>query len=139
MPEIIQIGSLTLRLLRDASDTGGRVDLFEMEVAAEGRMPVAHHHRDWEETVYGLAGCLTFTLDGVAHDIRPGDSVFVPRGVVHGFANGSGAVAKCLVMLTPSALLPGYFRELAAAAAGGPPDAAVMRRIMERYGLVPAP
>jgi hypothetical protein len=50
MPETIRLGSIELRFLRDKHDTGS-LDLFEMDVLPEGRMPVAHYHRDWDETV----------------------------------------------------------------------------------------
>jgi quercetin dioxygenase-like cupin family protein len=138
MPEIIDFGSLRLRFLRDRHATGGSLDLFEMELQPEGRMPVPHHHEGWEETVYGLAGSIRFTLGGQDHDLGPGDSLFIPRGQVHGFSNVSGAVARCLCVLTPGVLGPEYFRELAALLAAGRPDPARAREIMLRHGLVPA-
>ncbi len=138
MPELIRIGPLELRFLRSKHDTGGSLDMFEMVVPPTGRMPVPHYHRDWDETVYGLEGTVTFTVDGTAHAIGPGDTLFIPRGVVHGSDNRSGAVATCLSVLTPGVLGPDYFRELAALVAAGPPDAAKLREIMLRHGLVPA-
>jgi len=139
MAETINIGSITLRFLRSKHDTGGSLDMFEMDVQPDGRMPVPHYHRDWDEVVYGLAGTLVFTVDGHATAIGPGDSAFVPRGIVHGFANSSGAPATVLSVLTPGVLGPEYFREFAAHVVGGTPDPAVMREIMLRHGLVPVP
>jgi len=101
-------------------------------------MPVPHYHESWEETVYGLEGTVTYTIAGEQHDIVPGATAFVPRGVVHGFSNRSGAVAKCLCVLTPGILGPEYFEELAAEIATGKPNPAVMGGIMKRYGLIPA-
>lgn len=138
MPEVIRIGPLELRFLRSKHETSGSLDVFEMTVPPEGQMPVAHYHRDWDETVYGLTGTVTFTVDGEAQDIGPGDVLFIPRGVVHGFDNRSGATATCLGVLTPGVLGPDYFRELANLVAGGPPDETVVREIMLRHGLVPA-
>jgi quercetin dioxygenase-like cupin family protein len=139
VPEIIRIGSLELRFLCSKHDTGGSLDLFEMTVPPAGRMPVPHYHRNWDETVFGLTGVVTFTASGAAHDIGPGESLFIQRGVVHGFDNRSGATATCLCVLTPGVLGPEYFREVAASVAGGgPPDEANMRAIMLRHGLVPA-
>ncbi|MFC7736244.1 hypothetical protein ACFQX4_10365, partial [Roseomonas sp. GCM10028921] len=34
----------------------------------EGRMPVPHYHEAWEETVYGLAGTVSYTAEGEAYD-----------------------------------------------------------------------
>ena len=101
-------------------------------------MPVAHYHRDWDETVYGLTGTVTFTVEGTPHSIAAGSSLFIPRGAVHGFNNGSGEPATCLLVLTPGVLGPEYFRELSVLASEGLPDEAKMREIMLRHGLIPA-
>ncbi len=138
MPEIIRIGALELRFLRSKHDTNGSLDLFEMTVPPSGQMPVPHYHRNWDETVYGLTGVITFTVDGTPHEIGPGETFFIPRGVVHGFDNRSGATATCLSMLTPGVLGPEYFRELGVLIAAGPPDETKVREIMLRHGLVPA-
>lgn len=138
MTEIIAIGPLRLEFLRSKHDTGGGLDMFRMHVPPTGQMPVPHHHRDWDETVYGLEGALTFTVAGQAHTVGPGDTLFIPRGQVHGFDNRSGAQAVCLGVLTPGVLGPEYFRELAGLVAKGMPDPAAIREIMLRHGLVPA-
>jgi quercetin dioxygenase-like cupin family protein len=138
MAETIKIGSLSLRFFLDKHETNGSLDLFEMTVPPDGQMPVAHYHRDWDETVYGLEGTITFTVDGSPHAIGPGGTLFIRRGIVHGFDNRSGAPAKCLSALTPGVLGPEYFRELADLIAAGPPDEAKVREIMQRHGLVPA-
>jgi len=138
MAETIQVGSLVLHFLRDKHETEGSLDLFEMVVPPNGQMPVAHYHQDWDETVYGLEGTLNLTVDGSTHDIGPGDTLFIRRGIVHGFDNRSGAPAKVLGALTPGVLGPEYFRELAALIAAGPPDEEDVREIMLRHGLVPA-
>ncbi|MGD9510013.1 MAG: cupin domain-containing protein [Geminicoccaceae bacterium] len=139
MAEIIRIGALELRFLQSREETGGSLDLFEMVLPPDARMPVPHYHESWDETVYGLAGTSTWQVDGRAVAVTPGTSLFIRRGVVHGFANPSGAAATCLCVLTPGRLGPGYFREIAALAADGAPDPARMRETMLRHGLVPAP
>ena len=60
MPETIQI---VLHFLRNKHDTQGSPGLFEMLVPPNGQMPIAHHHRDWDETAYGLEGMVTFTMN----------------------------------------------------------------------------
>ena len=138
MPETIHIGPLELRFLRDKHGTHGSLDMFEMLVPPDGQMPVAHYHRDWDETVYGLDGTVTFTVDGTPQPVGPGGALFIPRGIVHGFDNRSGTSARCLAVLTPGVLGPEYFRELAGLIAKGPPDEAAVQEIMLRPGLVPA-
>ena len=140
MSENIRVGPLELRFLSSRHETGGSLDMFEMTCPPKARMPVPHFHRDWDEAVYGLSGIVTFTVDGKPIDIGPGDHVFIPRGMVHGFDNRGEVPARCLCILTPGALGPEYFRELGAEiAARSPPDPARMRAIMERYGLIPVP
>jgi hypothetical protein len=73
MPEDIRVGSLELRFLRSKHDTAGGLDMFEMTCPPNANMPVPHYHRDWDETIYGLSGVVTWTVDGEVVKIGPGD------------------------------------------------------------------
>lgn len=137
MVEVIGLGGLELRFLQSRETTGAEIDLFEMTVQPGARMPVPHYHESWDETVYGLAGTTTWTVGGADVPIGPGESLFIRRGVVHGFRNDSGAPSRCLCLLSPGALGPAYFREMAGLLATQPPDQAAMQEVMRRYGLVP--
>src|SRR5882757_9286919 len=140
MPDIINFGSLQLRFLHSKDDTGGSVDIFEMMLQPNARMPIPHYHDRWDETIYGLSGISTWTIDGKQTDLGPGESVFIKRGIVHGFTNRSTGPATCLCILSPGVLGPQYFTEMAALlSSGAPPDPAKMKETMLRYGLVPAP
>jgi quercetin dioxygenase-like cupin family protein len=138
----IRIGQLAIRFLVEREASGGSVALFEFDVPAGARVPGAHSHDGYEETVYGLAGVLTFTVDGTPTELGPGDVLTIPRGVVHRFENHGEADATALGIVTPGILGPDYFRDVAAvvaAAAGGPPDQAAIGEAMRRHGLTPAP
>lgn len=137
MVETIVIGGLRLEFLQSKDDTGGSLDMFRMTVEPNARMPVPHFHESWDETVCGISGVLNFHIDGQDIAVGPGQSVFIRRGVVHGFGNRTQAPATCLCVLTPGVLGPGYFREVATLIAAGAPDPARMREIMLRHGLVP--
>ena len=140
-PSEIQFGGLALRFLIDGPAAGASVTLFEMEVAPGARVPAAHSHDAFDETIYGLAGSLTMTVSGEPHEVGPGSSLHIPRGVVHRFDNFSAVPARCLAILTPGILGSTYFQEIAAilkAAAGGPPDHAAIGATMLRHGLTPA-
>jgi quercetin dioxygenase-like cupin family protein len=138
LPETIRIGGLEIRFLESgASTTGGGLDVFEMTVQPNARVPVPHHHENWEETIYGLAGALTFDIGDRHVTLMPGQTAFIPRGVVHGFRNDGPEAGKCLCILTPGVLGPGYFREMAALVAQTPPDLTRMKETMLRYGLIP--
>ena len=139
MSDIIRIGGLELRFLQSKGDTNGSLDMFEMVVEPQAKMPVAHYHESWGEAVYGLVGTTTWWIDGQDIALESGQSVFIRRGIVHGFRNDSEEKAKCLCVLTPAALGPAYFREIAALMANGAPDLAKMKNVMLRYGLIPSP
>jgi quercetin dioxygenase-like cupin family protein len=105
-------------------------------------MPASHSHDGFEETIYGLEGATTWTIDGETIEIGPGEAVCVPRGAIHGFENRSGIDAKFLAIATPGVFGPEYFHEVAdllAASADGPPDLAAVAEVMRRHGLTPAP
>ncbi len=55
--------------------------MFEVTIPSNIRMPVPHHHRDWEETVYSTEGTTTFTVAGKRVNVAPGETLFIPRGV----------------------------------------------------------
>ena len=139
MPDTIDFGSLQLDFLQSKEGTDGSLDLFEMTVHPNARMPVPHYHRDWDETVYGLVEATTWTVAGRDVVVGPGETLFIKRGTVHGFRNDGERPAKCLNVLTPGALGPTYFEEMAALARSGAPDEAKMTEVMLRYGLVPSP
>jgi quercetin dioxygenase-like cupin family protein len=139
MSDEVRIGSLRLKFLIDDADNGGKLTMFEMNVPEQAKVPVAHYHRDFEEVWYGLRGVLTVTLDGVAHKLKSGDALFVPRGAVHRFDNFDAGDARALITLTPATAGKRYFEDVAAVInAGGPPDMTKVKAVMERYGLIAA-
>src|SRR3954463_8925585 len=123
--EEIGVGAMTIRFLVEGDQSGGSVAVFEFDVPAGTILPAAHSHDGYEETVYGLEGVLTWTLEGRPIDVGPGEALCIPRGTVHRFDNLGVADARALAIVTPGILGPEYFRQVAAilgAAAGGPPD-----------------
>jgi quercetin dioxygenase-like cupin family protein len=140
--EEIRIGGIAVRFRLEGEASGGSVAVFEFDVAAGARVPGAHSHDGYEETIYGLEGVLSWTLDGQQTEVGLGEVLCIPRGVVHRFDNDHGVDAKMLAIITPGILGPEYFREMAAvlkAAIGGPPDPAALAEVMRRHGLTPAP
>jgi quercetin dioxygenase-like cupin family protein len=140
--EEIRIGGLAIRFAAEAKETGGAMAMFEFDVAAGARVPAAHSHDAYDETVYGLEGVLTLTVEGVRSEVGPGDALVIPRGAVHRFDNLGEDDVRALAVVTPGLLGPAYFREMAdvlRAAAGGPPDLGALAAVMRRHGLTPAP
>jgi quercetin dioxygenase-like cupin family protein len=139
--ETITVGQLAVRFLVEAGDSNGSAAVFECYVPANSRMPAPHSHDAFEETIYGLRGVSTWTVDGETIEIGPGDAVCVPRGAIHAFENSGSIDAVFLAIATPGVFGPDYFREISEiliASAGGPPDLAALAEVMRRHGLTPA-
>ena len=111
--ETIRMGQIEVNFLLKAADTNGSVAMFEFKVPVGAKVPLPHFHKDYDETIYGLEGVITLTLEGKAVDLSPGESCFIPRGAVHGFQNLKRANAKALAVVTPGLLSLDYFREIA--------------------------
>jgi quercetin dioxygenase-like cupin family protein len=141
--ETIHLGPLAVRFLLTRDDSAGTIAAFEVMVPYGQRLAApAHSHDHYEETIYGVSGVLTWTVDGKPIHVGPGQALCIPRGAVHRFDNNGRQDAKALCVITPAAIGPQYFREAAEvinAAAGGPPDRTRMAEVMRRHGLTPAP
>jgi mannose-6-phosphate isomerase-like protein (cupin superfamily) len=134
-----QLGAIRVDFLVDADASGGSLTVFECIVPAATKVPVPHSHDAFEETIYGLEGACTWTIDGQGQAIGPGESVCIRRGQVHGFENHGSADAKFLAIATPGVFGPAYFQDVAELlAGGGPPDPAAVGAVMRRHGLTPA-
>lgn len=134
----INIGALAIDYLVDGAATG-TAGMFALEVPPGANVPPPHSHTHNEEIVYVLEGTLRYSVDGEARDLRPGDSMYSPKGSVHAFSNPHGGLARVLIFNTPD-IGAQYFRDVAEVVnAGGPPDRSALLAVMDRYGLVPAP
>jgi quercetin dioxygenase-like cupin family protein len=136
--EIIKIGQIEIKFLLEASDTNGELAMFEFLVPNGVKVPLPHYHESYDETVYGLEGIMTFTVDGKVIDLEAGQTLFIPRGAVHGFNNLNPQTAKALAVVTPGLIGSEFFKETAAIVnAGGPPDIEKMKLVFKKHGLVP--
>ena len=137
----IVLGGIDVRFLVEAQDSDGAATVFECTVQGGAEVPPPHSHDAFDETVYGFEGVLTFTIDGDARDIGPGNSACIRRGQVHRFVNSGTATAKFLSVATPGVFGPDYFteiRDVLTASPDGPPDVAALLGVMRRHGITPA-
>ena len=95
MPELINLGALQLKFLHSKETTGGSIDLFEMTLQPNARMPIPHYHESWDETIYGLSGVSTWRLDG--EDI---ELVSLEDAVAHLKSVPAGRYATAKTMFT---------------------------------------
>ena len=135
LDETIKIGKLEIRYLIDGTTTGG-LGVFELTIPPGSNVPPPHSHTNNEECAYCLEGTLTYSVDGVTRELKPGEFMHTPPGSVHAFNNKSDATVRALIVMTPD-IGAQYFHDVAVVAnAGGPPDPAKLMEIMTRYGLV---
>ena len=140
--DTITVGALGVRFLVESGDSNGTASVFECYVPADARMPAPHSHDGFEETIYGLEGTTTWTINGETVEVGPGEAVCVKRGQIHGFENRGSVDATFLAIATPAVFGSAYFREIGAvlaASAGGPSDLAAASEVMRRHGLTPVP
>ena len=136
---VIHAGQIEIKFLLRAAHTARTLTMFEFVVPAQARVPIAHSHDAFDETIYGLSGVLTWTLDDQQVRVGPGDVLFIPRGHVHHFVNLDTEDARQLSAITPGLLGPEYFHDIAEVVnAGGPPNVERVMEVMRRHGLRPA-
>jgi mannose-6-phosphate isomerase-like protein (cupin superfamily) len=73
---------------------------------AEARLPpggktTPHHHPQTEEIYYLLEGVGRMRIGDQERDVRPGDAIAIPPGVVHQIVNTGPAVLKFLCCCAP--------------------------------------
>src|SRR5207342_2931162 len=91
-----------IEFLQTAADTDGALLEFELQLAADGRVPGAHVHPEQEERFHVLEGTMTFRLGLRRITASAGETVIVPAGRVHKFANGGADVARARVEVVPA-------------------------------------
>ena len=104
--EEIRVGQMAIRFLVEGEESGGSVAVFEFDVPAGANVAAGHSHDGYEETIYGLEGVLTWTIEGTPTDVGPGEALCIPRGAVHQFDNTHDIDAKALAIVTPASWAP---------------------------------
>ena len=68
--ETIRLGPLLVRFLVTGDHSRGGLAAFEVVVPGAQRLAApGHSHDHYEETIYGIDGVLTWTVDGKAIDV----------------------------------------------------------------------
>jgi quercetin dioxygenase-like cupin family protein len=91
-----------ITFLQTAADTAGEKLEFELSLSPDGHVPGAHVHPEQEERFHVLEGTMKFRMGLRRIVAEAGDTVVVPAGRVHRFANGGDSTARCRVEVVPA-------------------------------------
>ena len=72
---------------------------------AEGGGHPFHNHPEMDEIIYVLSGEMRQWLETESRILRAGDSLYIPRGVIHGCKNEQATPCEFLAILTPGKIV----------------------------------
>ena len=104
-----------VHVLQTGADSGGAVFAFEAVLPPRLSGPPPHRHRLETETFSVLEGRLRVRVGAERRDLEAGESVVVPPGTVHAFANPTDRPVRVAVRETPAGPLEDQFAVLVAA------------------------
>jgi quercetin dioxygenase-like cupin family protein len=108
----VDLGSLGVRFLLDATHTGGSLSVVEHPVPPRTLAAPLHRHGREDEYSVVLEGTLTVQLGDAVHEARVGDVVCKPRGQWHTFWNAGDGPCRILEIITPAGF-EGMFARIA--------------------------
>jgi mannose-6-phosphate isomerase-like protein (cupin superfamily) len=102
----------TVRITTPAASTAGT----RLEVEAEWRpidaKPFVHLHPAQDERFEVTGGELSVEMDGEVHVARAGETIEVPRGVVHSMWNSGAEPTRARWIVTPALRTEDFFRRV---------------------------
>lgn len=104
---------------RTADDTAGELLTFDMVVEPHGRLPGGHVHPTQRESFEVLTGTMKFRKGLRTVIAGPGDTVVVPPGDFHKFANAGDEPAVVRVTVEPALRMEQLFETVAKLAQEG--------------------
>lgn len=105
-------------IVTDADETGGTLLAWELFLAPGGRVPSSHAHPEQEERFTVVQGRMRFRVGGRSTVVGPGETVVVPPGTVHSFANAGPSRVHVRVQTRPALDMRSLLETAAAMARG---------------------
>ncbi len=100
----------TMVITRKSLETGGEISRVEVDLEAGQGVPFAHIHPGQREIFTVDAGELVVTIDGQSHVITAGESIEIPTGSAHRFANRSDKLVRFSAEHLPALRFEEYIR-----------------------------
>jgi quercetin dioxygenase-like cupin family protein len=98
----LSLGGQLYKFYLKGEDTGGRYAFFEVNVPPMDIGPPPHIHNNEDVAFYIVQGRFTFSLDDNEFNAKPGDFVFLPRGLKHWLRNESDTIGRMLIFSSPA-------------------------------------
>ena len=133
---LYQALGIPVRLKARGADTGGAMEVIEVELPPNVPFP-AHSHRTYDEGFYVAEGELNVQLGDRTATLGAGSAGFAPKGTVHGFENRGAAGAKVVIWQAPAYGVDRRMEELSQVPPG-PPDMQKLGAILQKYDIQPA-
>ena len=124
---------LGITMKTDGKSTHDAYSLFEYTIPPETNGPPAHLHTREDESFICLAGRLDVQLGDEDFVLDHGDYLYLPRNVVHAFANPYGEEARIISVVSPAGL-ESYYQALGELPPG-PKDISAIKAIMADHGI----
>jgi quercetin dioxygenase-like cupin family protein len=118
------IGVLSIKV--STADSHGTLLAVELVHHTPGGPP-RHVHHTQDEWFYVVEGVYVIEVGDQRWRLGPGDSVFGPRQVAHGWAYVGGPPGRIAFAITPAGQLETFFRALSQRQAMAPQDPAFWR------------
>ncbi len=104
---------------KTAADTNGEYVEIDLLLAPDGAVPGTHVHPKQVETFEVVSGRMKFRLGMKKIYAGPGETVVVPKGAVHNFANAGDEPAHVRVTMEPALKMEELFETSVALAKAG--------------------
>lgn len=113
-------------------DTNGALTVFEQNGFTPKGGPPLHLHHYQDEYFYIVEGAYLFQVGEEKYQMRPGDTIFLPRKVQHAFIQLT-ETGKVIVSYTPAGRMEEFFKATDLWTA--PPSNAEIERIFEDHDM----
>lgn len=103
-------GLIPLAIKLSADDTNGELLVFQHTNMGKGGPP-RHVHHAQDEWFYVVAGEFAAEIGNQKFTLRPGDSLFAPRGVPHAWAHIGEGPGTLITSVSPAGTFETFIRE----------------------------
>jgi len=133
----IEVAGAEHSIILAGGQTGGAFSIDMISLSPGWSGPPPHVHQSHEETFIMLAGRVAYQFGDQRIIGTAGSTLYVPRGVRHGFANPYEEPARLLNLFTPAGY-ENFFSELAAlfGATHGQPGLPDIQALFAKYDTV---